>query len=607
MSGFNIDRRVQPSAELHRISANLAGSVEASCSLLGIAPPTLPVFGSVGEVKQFCVGLLDPGNPPHPLREWAGRLDGTVRASFCHSLFLFRKTLPSGSESEAVSSFLRKMTTPSAKVDPSFLEFISKTVPQIFRSGWDSAYQREAFSLSPPTSSSITTARKVGGVRGSCSASSRGAAAYSRGLLRYPLGRIPRCRVQAVPDGGKWRVVTVNPDDCLALRPLHHVLYNHLSRQEWLLRGDASARRFKDFSLKEGEVFVSGDYEAATDNIPLEVYRALLGAVRSTSLHVPSEVWDLASAESRKLFVDKRGRFLGVQERGQLMGSYLSFPFLCLLNYLCFKYAVRRKCPVRINGDDIVFRATVRESEKWFESVKSCGLVVSRGKTLVDRRIFTLNSSLFRAREGSCAAVGFFRPCPFFKDPGGAAAAAGQFGSLVVGFPGSKAKDEIQRKFLVRNAKYFRWSQLSLLRDLHMRVSDKVLRTSGFYDRERFYLGLPAPTPSLGCVPGGFHQVTLPRSRCRKSALRVEERLFFQELTELSWLGWSPPPPEMRGLYAYVRLRVVPGRWVPLGFSAHLGRTKDYRGEGREKVWAARSVGTLRSRPLTWVSGGFQV
>jgi hypothetical protein len=412
--------------------------------------------------------------------------------------------------------------------------------------------------------------------------------------------------VQAVPDGGKWRVVTVNPDDCLALRPLHQVIYDHLSRQPWLLRGDASPSSFKDFTLAKGEVFVSGDYEAATDNIPLEIYRALLEAVSSTSSHVPREVWDLARAESRKLFVDKRGRVLGVQERGQLMGSYLSFPFLCLLNYLCFKYSVRRKCPVRINGDDIVFRATVSESERWFESVKACGLVVSRGKTLVDPATFTLNSSLFRAREGSCRRIGFFRSDPFFKDPGGAAAAAGQFGSLVVGFPGSAAKDEIQRKFLVRNAKYFRWSQLSLLRDLHLRVSRKVLRTSGFYDRERFYLGLPRPVPSIGLIPSGFSQVDLPRWRFRRRALRVEERIFHQQLTELSWLGWSAPPPEPRGLFGYVRPRYR-FRWPRPGVSVWLGDAKRFQGRERERVWAAREVGALRARPLTWVSAGYQV
>lgn len=598
-------RRGQSGTDLHQISANLVGCVEASCSLFRVSAPSLPTFGSVGEIKEFCAGLLDPSGPAHPLREWLDAKEAVFRASFAHSLFLFRKTLPAGSRGEAVSSFVKKMTTPSKPVDPAFLDFCKREVPRLFRSGWDHRYQRATFSLSPPTSASYTSSRKVGGIRGSCSTTSRAAAAVSRGILETrPLGRIPVCKVRAVADGGKWRVVTVNPDDCLALRPLHSVIYDHLSTKKWLLRGDAKSSSFSDFSLVKGEEFVSGDYEAATDNIPLELYRVLLDAVALTSSHVPREVWSLARQETRKLFVGSKGQLLGVQERGQLMGSYLSFPFLCLLNYLCFKWAVPRKgVPVRINGDDIVFRCRPDEKERWFAQVANCGLVVSRGKTMVDNRFFTLNSCLFKGGEKRSSAVGFFRSKAYFSKPDTADAMVGQLASVVVGFPGSSAKDKIMASFLGRNRRILLWSQLSLTRDLHARVSIKVLRLSGLYDRERFYLGLPVPSRPHGVVPAGFRRAVLPVGHRGRRGARVEERLFHQHLIELSWLGRAPEIPVWRGTFRYVpRLKTkFPVRYG--GLSVFLGKVKEVQG-GREEYWSAISLSPLRARPILWVRGG---
>jgi hypothetical protein len=38
------------------------------------------------------------------------------------------------------------------------------------------------------------------------------------------------------------------------------LMYDHLSRFPWLLRGDAKTRKFREFVHVPGEVFVSGDY-----------------------------------------------------------------------------------------------------------------------------------------------------------------------------------------------------------------------------------------------------------------------------------------------------------------------------------------------------------
>jgi hypothetical protein len=400
------------------------------------------------------------------------------------------------------------------------------------------------------------------------------------------------CRVQAVDDGGKWRVVTVNGDEDLCLRPLHRLMYNHLSRQPWLLRGDAVSSRFKEFSSLDGEVFVSGDYASATDSIPLDIYHEMLKAVAMTSTEVPDSIWQFAVQNSVKSFVSANGGLLGVQGRGQLMGSYLSFPFLCLLNYLCFRYSIKRRVPLRINGDDIVFRCTEEEKERWVANVRRSGLVLSLGKTLVHPNYFTLNSCLFRGTPVGCSRVPFFRPKAYFSAPENAEAIGGQLMSLVVGCPGSPVKDEIMSSFLRRSAKKLGWSMMSLTRDLGVRVSRKVLRMSGLYDRERFYLGLPPPRGVGSVLPGGFHRTILGRG-VRKKSQREEEALFFRCLTEMAWLGWSPTVPR-RGITRYRRmswsakLRRLSG-FLGRGRSIHLGIVED-RGKEREDIWCFPST-----------------
>jgi len=557
-------------SELRLILSNLEQAVRFSSSLVGLVSPPLPAFLSVEEVKEFCVGLLNPCGP-HPWRAWWDEQEETSRFSLAHSLFLFRKTLPGGSEASAIASFLETMTQPQTPADPEFLAFIRQEVPRLFRQGWDAGYRHQVSSLTPPTSSSLTTSRATGGVRGGRSSTSRAAPSAALGLSSTAPSP---AKVAGVPDGGKWRVVTINGDQDLCLRPLHHLIYDHLSKKPWLLRGDAKSRRFRGFTHVPGEVFVSGDYASATDSIPLDIYHEMLKAVARTSTEVPTSLWAFALRSSVKEFVDCRGSSLGWQGRGQLMGSYLSFPFLCLLNYLCFRFSIRRRVPLRINGDDIVFRCTEEEREVWARNVARCGLILSAGKTLVHPRVFTLNSVMFRADVNAVRSVSFFRSKAFFTAPETASAIAGQLHALVVGRPGSKVKDEIQVAFLLRNQKKLAWSMMSLTRDLSARVSDKVLRMSGLYDRERFYLGLPPPPPARGPpLPGGFVRRP-PGKGWRLRVQRQEEQVFFRYLSEMSWLGWQPTSVR-RGTTRYRRFRRLNCRFLrgATGKAVYLGAT----------------------------------
>jgi hypothetical protein len=308
-----------------------------------------------------------------------------------------------------------------------------------------------------------------------------------------------RVRVMSVRDGCKLRVVTCASWTQAALKPLHDVVYDHLSRQDWLLRGDATKKEFSSFTAKDGEVFVSGDYESATDSISIVLYRRLLTTLSATSRVVPPSVWKLARDRSRSIleFRRKDGELVSAEQaRGQLMGNFLSFPMLCLSNYLTFLWSVRRRVPVKINGDDIVFRCTREEASAWRKGVAVSGLTLSEGKTLEDTEFFSLNSTMFRGCKKGVRAVPFVRSKCLFHCPETPSAVVGQFRSLCPGLNGVQRR-AVQVSFL-RSWNRVVWvSQRSLIRDFGLRIPVCVLRQTRLWAREVFYLGEAAsPLPT---------------------------------------------------------------------------------------------------------------
>lgn len=234
------------------------------------------------------------------------------------------------------------------------------------------------------------------------------------------------------------------------------------------------------------------------------------------------------------------------------------------------------------------------------------------GKTLVHDRVFSLNSTLFRAGCTRVFTVPFFRSKAFFCNPDSVSSAVGQYASCVVGCPGSSARSAVLVSFLRRHRKVFYSSQRSLTRDLGMRVSSRVLRESGFFAREQFYLDLPEPPPLPTfqglTLPAGFVQRELPRRPGPKRRAREEESLFFRSLLELCWLpqkARGPVDPWIGvrdGTFRYVRLRPLPFASVWLLCLRSQRINKEWKmGARREKIWQC-----IPDRPgsIAWVKGG---
>jgi len=442
------------------------------------------------------------------------------------SLFLFRKVLPAPEPDIGV--FLEKVSAPSPEPDPLFMEYIRNEVPRIFPPGWDKGYQDQALSASISTSSCAELTRSRGGARmlSTDMGWEQARMDFVESVLtssRSLLGDTPS-RVVNVQSGGKWRTLTVTPLGMSRLRPLHKTIYNHLSRFKWLLRGDAKPSSFKDFCMKDGELFCSGDYESATDNLNSQVQKEILRLILQGTKHVPNGVIvDAMKSFSLNLTARVGEDQLTVQQQsGQMMGNLLSFPLLCLVNYLTFRFLVMDdSVPVRINGDDIVFRGSKRIVDRWMEGVQVSGLTLSRGKTLVDRRYFSLNSSLFKAKRDGAALIPFIRSKALFgvgDDGCPAGSLPGRFSSFCPGFFGSR-RTRLRGIFFRENSGWIRQSGRSIVKGLGIPAKKCDIAEGGLWDRELQVLALgrevaPYIEYSMWAnAPDGFRVIRVSKER----------------------------------------------------------------------------------------------
>nr|WPR16991.1 MAG: RNA-dependent RNA polymerase [Sjack associated botourmia-like virus 29] len=396
-----ITHRQRKRGSSERLRSLELGPLTELCSVLGrifSVRLDVPEFGEGAplekKVKEFCVGLLE--NPVnHTWWPSVRRCGVEERTSIAASLFLARKAIAFSPDPRQAEKHMALMSSPAAPSPPGFIEFVDTEIDRLFKVGWDQGYRSHVFSHTPTSSSCLEYSRKRGGARRWLA--EQGQDWFSDFCLGGgPVPSLHVVKYAVVQTGGKMRGVTCASAMHHVLGPLHRTLYDHLSQFGWLLRGEARGKKFSSFQQKRGEIFVSGDYESATDNLSLEVTQHILARILRNTRCVPREVVEYAMCSLSSAILYPGGHVVQ-QRRGQLMGNYLSFPLLCIQNYLSFRFCIPREVPLRINGDDIVFRCRPSEFDKWKLGVGAAGLTLSAGKTLVDSAVFSLNSCFFRA------------------------------------------------------------------------------------------------------------------------------------------------------------------------------------------------------------------
>jgi len=236
----------------------------------------------------------------------------------------------------------------------------------------------------------------------------------------------PTARVAVVVEPLKVRVITaMDPINAHLSRPLQGALWKHLlSFPQFQLVGESlSGEVLHDLNNRHhktslelnsdpvNDKFVSGDFSAATDTLDIRFSKLLLETLLEG---VPDQDKVL-----KKIFRDtlleqtiiypNPGPEPIIQKNGQLMGSVLSFPFLCLANLYAYiasladgdfgrAYSLMsdlrliRRLPVLINGDDILFRCSPRRYQSWLLEISKVGFRPSVGKNFIHKKFFTMNS-----------------------------------------------------------------------------------------------------------------------------------------------------------------------------------------------------------------------
>lgn len=157
---------------------------------------------------------------------------------------------------------------------------------------------------------------------------------------------------------------------------------------------------------------MSGDYSAATDGLDINFTKICFESFLS-HCNYSADLNDILRSVIYEHFITypewtEIKSFM--QKNGQLMGSTLSFPILCMVNLLCYwlsleQYLDRKinihDLPVLVNGDDILFPSNEGLYKIWLQNIKKVGFKLSLGKNYVHHSVLTVNSQCFSYSYGT--------------------------------------------------------------------------------------------------------------------------------------------------------------------------------------------------------------
>lgn len=212
-----------------------------------------------------------------------------------------------------------------------------------------------------------------------------------------PPDRLPIVQAHAIPEPLKVRMITKAEEDCWVLKPVQKAMWKALSHYKCFELTHTPTLPLDFIDSWKGRYLLSGDYESATDNLNQDIMQLFVDELVKV-LPIQYRDWVKFEAGSHVVTYPKSSGLSDIiQTRGQLMGSLLSFPVLCVANAACL--AIIKDCsledlPALVNGDDILFRADSLPIRKWKTLTKSIGLKPSIGKNYQHRLFGSINSQL---------------------------------------------------------------------------------------------------------------------------------------------------------------------------------------------------------------------
>lgn len=221
---------------------------------------------------------------------------------------------------------------------------------------------------------------------------------------------LPKVKAHAIPEPLKVRMITKGEANNYILKPVQRAMHKALKSFPCfrLTSGQCILDNFKKRSrgrYQKGNhmLYVSGDYSAATDNLHMDVMQTVIDEVIKV---LPPFLHEYVRRESGAHLIeypDWTELEPILQTNGQLMGSLLSFPVLCIANAATYGAAIGCDqlvdLPALINGDDIAFRDTMKIINIWKRKARQMGLEPSVGKNFLSDSWFTVNSQFIEVDD----------------------------------------------------------------------------------------------------------------------------------------------------------------------------------------------------------------
>jgi hypothetical protein len=241
--------------------------------------------------------------------------------------------------------------------------------------------------------------------------------------------RVP-ARVAGIYDAGKVRAITA-AEGAAQIRgqEILRFLGRNIRRRGRLFtfaNGPVEAASFTRDVGSESPLFLSGDFTAATDTLSSDVSRAIALAIAIFYELDDPELSDLVSLLTEHAILvpgtgtkNKKPEYRS-QTVGQLMGSFASFPVLCLANAAVLAIARTRAAGrnsdqdyvhagatlrAAANGDDLAASVTWTEYQSWGRTCDEVGWRFSPAKNYVSSR---MSDSLFEVKAQATRPFIFF-------------------------------------------------------------------------------------------------------------------------------------------------------------------------------------------------------
>jgi len=340
------------------------------------------------------------------------RMQKRERWEFAHSVSSVKRSLPAGCNLHTPSARpaweQNAFSIPPSPPSTEYVRFVRREVSKLFPYDWDRNYGDFVWRHVPNASARMNCPRADLHWCGN-------GKEFRRQCLTgrsVPIDQPVRARYKEVMSAGKCRPLVIYDETTEVLAPLHKCLDAHLMRMPWRLVGPPTEKVISSACVYPYQTSV--DLVSATDNLSLEVTEAILGSLLRKS-RIPGPI-RVRAFQSLRPLVDCAGEEKEVSH-GQMMGSYLSFPLLCLHSYLAARWALRgEEGNVLVNGDD-----TLVSSNRYLEaSDYPSGYLLNDLKTIRSEVVAEINSTGFlKGRGGKWREIRNLRRGGFLADYSG--------------------------------------------------------------------------------------------------------------------------------------------------------------------------------------------